>query len=428
MTEIMNGSSVTATDILPDYVTSTDIVSIYTLVTTFNVTGNVQVTPVLGTTLTVFRSNWSMSAKSSVGGSELKRLAQVLVISLLALLCTAGNLLLIVTIHHCMELRNISNILIINLASIGLLVAILVLPAWGATTWSQTPAFGDVICSASAMIMLLLFLEAMSTLAGVAIDRYGSICYPLKYPPLVSNTKAFIFILYTWIQSLVLASLPLFGFGRYEFGISEVPICTVNFGHDVSFSLLVCFVVVVPACVIICACYWRIFSVARSQARRVHNMEASIAQSLAAQNGVQPADLPSPRPRHTLWQIAARSVKNSVKQTRAFRTVFTIIGCFFACWTPYIVFIFYSMFSQHKPGYVLEFIVTLLALANYIANPAICVFMNKDFRKGAKKVFGLHRKELLQGVVSAWMAATIRVESRGRKASHTSKVVPPTAR
>lgn len=362
-----------------------------------------------------------------------RRILQVIALAILDILCFSGNLLLILTIHRCRELRNVSNILIINLAAIGILLSLTVLPTWAATAWSQALHFSGTICELSAMLMFLFFLEAILTLGGVAVDRYGNICHPFRYPMLISNWKILVFIGVTWVMSIGLSVLPLVGFGRYAYGISEVSICTIDFSHDTYFSLLTVFLVIVPTCITICFCYWKIFAVARDQARKVRNLETSIAQNTQqtknnAANGSGPSKLsvpvshfpptlalpppppnPPPRPRHKLWQIAARTVKNSVRQSRAFRTVFTIIGCFLVCWTPYIVLIFYAITSNSKPGHDLEFVITYLALANYVANPIICVTMNKEFRKGVRKLFGLHRKRLLQDVISAWTSTALQM-------------------
>ena len=360
-------------------------------------------------------------------------------LALLDLLCLLGNLLLILTIYRCVELRTVSNFLILNLASIGILLSLIVLPSWIVTTLTDLYVLGESFCQVSAMIMLLLFLEAILTLGGVAIDRYGNICHPFRYTVAISNWKAILFIGCTWTISVILSSLPLLGFGRYAFQISEVPLCTVDFGHQPYFSILTLVFGVFPSCIAIFISYYKIFTVARDQARKVRNMETSLSQNMSIHeneqvpgcsdkngNGVaRPPPNPPPRPRNKLWQIAARSVRNSVRQTRAFRTVFTIIGCFLSCWIPYIVLLIYAIVSKYKPSFGLEFTVTYLALMNYVANPVICVSMNKEFRKGVKRVFGLHRKQLLEEVVTAWMSTALSLAQRRR--ANTSRIAMATA-
>ncbi len=362
-----------------------------------------------------------------------------ILIMILDVICIIGNVTLMVTIYRCRELRTISNCLILNLAVACLLVALLVLPFWAAMTLTQKVTFGNIVCTASAFMTVTLFSESILTLMGIAIDRFIVICHPMKYPYIVTEKKSAIFIIYTWFHSVIFALLPLVEFGKYEFQPFNVTICILDYLPSSYYLLMVLCVTCFPSVLIILISYIQIFRVARNQARRIHHFDSAMLQS----QGPSKTSILKPKPGGStvkklkrtssgiqllkrrltdtnLWNKASRAIKSSMRQARAFRTVFAIIGCFLACWIPYITAIAYSIYHQMAIPYTLEFVVTYLAFSSSIANPSICIFVNKDFKKGLRKILGVRKKEMLMEAVAAFTTATIGAPF-GRKVHNVSR-------
>ncbi|CAH1774855.1 unnamed protein product [Owenia fusiformis] len=200
---------------------------------------------------------------------------QFTAIIILDVLCIVGNILLILTISKSHQLHTISNGLILNLGIADLLVAVLVVPFWAVTTLAQVATVPNELCVMVGFFTVTLFLESMTTLGGIAFDRYCSICRPLRYPIIVTNTRAIVFVVYSWAQSAILAAAPFFGFGEYRFKPSTLSICTMDFLHDTYYSVLLFCVAVLPSCLTIIICYSIIFKVVRDQVRKVKELDHS---------------------------------------------------------------------------------------------------------------------------------------------------------
>ena len=259
--------------------------------------------------------------------------------------------------------------------------------------------FTEEVCSLAGLLTLLLFLESIATLAVIAGDRYIMICHPLHYAMIVKKWRAACMVVFTWCQSSVLASIPLFGIGRYAFRAASLHICMVDYLHSPMYSLVLFTLGVVPACIVIFVCYARLFYVSRVQARKVCDLwvDTSRTSQVSVRGNI-------------LWDAildrTMRHMRVSLSRMRGLRTVFTIMGCFFLCWLPYTYVSIYSVYTLTIPEYNVNFIVTFLAFSSSIANPFICLAINKEFRKAASKAFGCQKNQVRSITEYLTMVAT----------------------
>ena len=380
----------------------------------------------------------AVGANNTTGKSDATVAVEVTVISVLGVLCLPANLFLIVATTRAQTLHTPSNMLILNLAVTDLLVAMLVLPVWIVTTHSQFLTFDKSICIGAGMANLLLFLESLSTLSVIAVDKYICICKPLKYVYMITNKRIGILITYTWTQSTFLAAMPLFGFGKYGFRTSELSLCNIDFSYDIIYTMCVLLTTILPSLSTMFFCYYKIFCVARNQARRVNAtlpQTISVASLRVGGTWANPSDIPNLPPvnrrgsfesdpsdanhgirvvdqgndqrSETISNISSVLKPNGVNRSRSFRTILTILGVFLVCWTPFIVLMIYTSATKLKPSYILEFIVTYLAFCNSFANPIICVTKNRQLRKILKKwAYPLSVHPLPHGVMLAAVTVT----------------------
>ncbi|KAK2147392.1 hypothetical protein LSH36_555g01006 [Paralvinella palmiformis] len=104
-----------------------------------------------------------------------------------------------------------------------------------------------------------------------------------------------------------------------------------------------------------------------------------------------------------LWRKATRTVKRNVSQTRAIRTVLTIIGAYAVCWLPYIVLIVHVIVDRRNASYGIEFAATFMAFSNSLANPLICVIVNRELRKALVLAVSTRKQTMLRAAVAAFV-------------------------
>jgi hypothetical protein len=78
-----------------------------------------------------------------------------------------------------------------------------------------------------------------------------------------------------------------------------------------------------------------------------------------------------------------------------------VIGCFFVCWLPFVVSLFFYLQKEigpaSKPPVTIEVfqLFFLLAASNSFMNPIIYTWMNKDFRSAFQEILCCHTSEKL---------------------------------
>lgn len=391
-------------------------------------------------------------------------------ILLLSVVCISGNLLLLAIVCRTRPLRTISNALIVNLSVADLLTSTLVLPAFSASVFQPDSVSGqDSVCTVIGLVTQLLSMETMSTLGTIAIDRYINICHPLRYQALVTKSKMALVVGMTWVQSSVLALLPVCGFGRYRFRSAILPLCSLDLLSNRAFSFLVLGVVIAPSFFVVGVCYGSILKAARVQAKKIFDLELVNARAQlgswrtrglpqgrvvigrgrrrrrrrsATSNAVHPTDAAAAaaskaqdRARspveawrsaavrmmedpESLWVRAVTKIRKTMKQVRAAKTVVVIIGGYVSCWVPYVIILVVTLVRQeYVTGYFINFVVTFLAFSSCFVDPLICIFVNRDFWAGFKAVLGLRRRALVRtaATVFADSASVASVSGGGQR-------------
>ncbi|XP_047479147.1 uncharacterized protein LOC125032147 isoform X2 [Penaeus chinensis] len=127
----------------------------------------------------------------------------------------------------------------------------------------------EVLCQSAAFLTNLVTAASALTVAVIALDRYLAIVRPMVYGIMVTGHRCLLMLAWCWVQALLTALPPLFGWSRYERHGPEGR-CGVQWARSPSYTAVwVTSVFVVPVIVML-VCYYFILQVARNKCRRIH--------------------------------------------------------------------------------------------------------------------------------------------------------------
>ncbi|GCB65371.1 hypothetical protein scyTo_0000414 [Scyliorhinus torazame] len=118
---------------------------------------------------------------------------------------------------------------------------------------------------------------------------------------------------------------------------------------------------------IMCLTYYRIFKIAREQAKRINNVTGCTTLN---------PSLPT------------------VKEHKATVTLATVMGVFVICWLPYFVVFTHEGISGHPPDKTVFAVVLWLGYVNSALNPILYAALNRDFRKAYQKLLRCGERNL----------------------------------
>ncbi|XP_036965880.1 trace amine-associated receptor 13c-like [Acanthopagrus latus] len=199
-----------------------------------------------------------------------------ILLSFIALLTAALNLLVIISVSHFKQLHTPTNLLLLSLAVsdffVGLLMFFQIVLIDGC--WF----LGDLMCTLYQYVAYIIASSSVGSMVLISVDRYVAICHPLHYSSEITLKRVQVCVCLCWICSVNFQSLILKDIlkqpGRYHSCVGE---CIVFINYiaglaDLTFSFIV------PISVIV-VLYMRIFVVAVSQARAMQSHIAAVTQS-----------------------------------------------------------------------------------------------------------------------------------------------------
>ena len=110
------------------------------------------------------------------------------------------------------------------------------------------------------------------TLAAIALDRYHSIVDCLRYSSRCTAWRTGTVVLWIWVQAALTSCPPLMGWGTVDY-VGPMFSCAVNWSSSTTYTLFMATLSFLLPATVILFCYVKIVRVARSHARRIHNLE-----------------------------------------------------------------------------------------------------------------------------------------------------------
>lgn len=300
----------------------------------------------------------SNTASSSCLESTAFKVTLSLVLSVLILITAAGNVVVCLAVGLNRRLRSLTNCFIVSLAITDLLLGLLVLPFSAIHQLSCKWSFGKVFCNIYISLDVMLCTASILNLFMISIDRYCAVMDPLRYPVLVTPVRVTISLILIWVISITLSFLSIhLGWNNRSGTIQgnhTTPKC--KFQVNEVYGLVDGLVTFYLPLLIMCVTYYRIFKIAREQARRINHIST--------------------------WQAA------TIREHKATVTLAAVMGAFIICWFPYFTaFVYRGLKGDEAINEVVEAVVLWLGYANSALNPILYAALNRDFRTAYQQLF-----------------------------------------
>ncbi|XP_075399328.1 histamine H2 receptor [Tenrec ecaudatus] len=281
----------------------------------------------------------------------------ILVLVVLIFITIAGNVIVCLAVGLNRRLRSLTNCFIVSLAITDLLLGLLVLPFSAMYQLSSTWKFGQIFCNIYTSLDVMLCTASILNLFMISLDRYCAVTDPLRYPVLVTPVRVAISLVFIWVISITLSFLSIhLGWNSRNKTISgnDTTKCKVQVNEV--YGLVDGLVTFYLPLLIMCITYYRIFKIAREQAKRINHISS--------------------------WNAV------TIKEHKATVTLAAVMGAFIICWFPYFtVFVYRGLRGDEAINEVIEAIVLWLGYANSALNPILYAALNRDFRTAYKQLF-----------------------------------------
>ncbi|XP_006864905.1 PREDICTED: histamine H2 receptor-like [Chrysochloris asiatica] len=290
-----------------------------------------------------------------------RRLARItisMILMVLIFITIAGNVVVCLAVGLNRRLRSLTNCFIVSLAITDLLLGLLVLPFSAIYQLSSNWSFGQIFCNIYTSLDVMLCTASILNLFMISLDRYCAVTDPLRYPVLVTPVRVAISLVFIWVISITLSFLSIhLGWNSRNMTINvnyNISKCKVQVNEV--YGLVDGLVTFYLPLLIMCITYYRIFKIARDQAKRINHISS--------------------------WNAA------TIKEHKATVTLAAVMGAFIVCWFPYFtVFVYRGLRGDEAINEVIEAIVLWLGYANSALNPILYATLNRDFRTAYQQLF-----------------------------------------
>uniref|UniRef100_H2Y5N0 Gastrin/cholecystokinin type B receptor n=1 Tax=Ciona savignyi TaxID=51511 RepID=H2Y5N0_CIOSA len=352
-----------------------------------------------------------------------KDVASISLYALVFFMAVTGNILVIITLSLNRRMRTVTNCFLLSLAVSDLLLAVCCMPVSLVGQLLQRFVFGALLCKMIPYLMGKSVSVAASTITMLALslERYSSICHPLKSRAWQTRKHALKVIGGIWVVSFLLVSPTLF-FSN----LSNIPIikagkcvvaCRMTFPSQVANKTWYLFLFVALFCVpgvVMTVAYskvcWDILNRFKldSSYRNIADgrLGSSSDYNAGSSNGdgvcvstpqnprvpqVTPSSVfNSPASRQEQHERANRALARWRAKKRVIQMFMLIVVLYFVCWSPLYVINIWRAFDPKRAMSALEghmHIVHLLSYVSTCVNPVVYCFMNKRFRDSFLFVF-----------------------------------------
>ncbi|XP_043859421.1 trace amine-associated receptor 8b-like [Dromiciops gliroides] len=308
-----------------------------------------------------------------------------------AVLAVFGNFLVMISIFHFKQLHSPANFLIASLAYADFLVGATVMPFSMVRSVESCWYFGKRYCKVHCYFDGSFCYSSIFHLCFISIDRYIAVTDPLIYPTKVTLNVSLVCITVSWLLAITYV-FSILSTGVNDDGLEELVSALKCVGGcqtamNQTWSLVGFLLFFIPTLVMVIL-YFKIFLIAKQQARRIENTsskgESSSSDSYKA--------------------------RVSKRERKAAKTLGIAVIAFVISWFPYFVETIIDAFLGFiTPTYIYEILVWF-AYYNSAMNPLIYAFFYPWFRRAVKLI--------VTGKVFRGHTSTIDLFSEQAKASN----------
>ncbi|KAH8289505.1 hypothetical protein KR054_006415, partial [Drosophila jambulina] len=375
-----------------------------------------------------------------------------------------GNLLTVWALLKCPKVRNVAAAFIISLCIADLLFCALVLPFQGLRFVQGTWRHGPVLCRLIPFIQYGNIGVSLLCIAMITINRYVMITHHGCYARIYKSHWIAVMIAACWLFSYGMQLPTLLGeWGRfgYDARLQTCSIMTDDHGHSSKTTLFIT-AFVIP-CLVIIACYAKIFWVVHKSEQRLKQhatKQNSIPNNLRPMTGAgtgagagtgtgtgaggssdnrvstdsssssYSTDVPETAPagKHQQQQQQTSKIKDQ-REVRAKRNewritkmVLAIFLSFVICYLPITIVKVADKDVEHPSLHICSYILLYLSAC---INPIIYVIMNKQYRKAYKTVVFCQPARLLLpfGKTNGASSAAEKWKDTGLSNNHSRTIV-----
>ena len=174
---------------------------------------------------------------SSCFNYEALKIAYIAAFFPVFLVSLVGNIFIGIIVYKTKSLKKPVNYFIANMAMSDLVYPISMLPRdvaslFISSSWLVSGPLGQALCKLVSFSIEVSTVVSSQSLVLIAVDRFGTVVFPLR-SPLISSNQCRFFILATWIIAMVVRCPILFFFEVLEYpdGLECTPLWSPYFKH-----------------------------------------------------------------------------------------------------------------------------------------------------------------------------------------------------
>ncbi|KAI7812492.1 G-protein coupled receptor 54-like isoform X2 [Triplophysa rosa] len=288
--------------------------------------------------------------------------------ALIMLVGLVGNLLVIYVVFKNQQMKTVTNLYIVNLATTDILFLVCCVPFTATLYPLPSWIFGDFMCRLVNYLQQVTAQATCITLSAMSVDRFYVTVYPLRSLHHRTPQMALTVCTTVWICSLLL-SVPIALYQHTEsyFWFGPQTYCTEAFpsvSHKRAYILYSFLAVYLLPLITICTCY-------------------AFMLKHIGHPAVEPVD--------GCNQLQTQAERAQAVRTRVSRMVVVMVLLFLFCWGPIQILILLQAFcsedlSHSYTLYKLKIWAHCMSYSNSSINPLVYAFMGANFRKAFRSV------------------------------------------